>query len=368
MSEPGLEFVSLIPDNAEAISNFRRVSDIIRQQPLRNEHHPVFCRLEHRATAVQDVTVGSPISFSSNATTDIAPSDAPGYYVLSITLEHPPVLPRDGWTVGRGRWDEDPETGAVDLLLATGPGISTRHICFRYDKFGRLALHARHGRIKLDGNDVPRGSFRLLSYSNCIEIGRLRYQLIHTVSTEQEQAFQALKSNFMKATLGVEYPPHKLTSATPSAYNLKIGDWEIHGTAGVSATTVVEAASNRRTSEAVAVKRLWRKDLASVQKANQEVDIYNALQCIKQHQNGHFVMRLHSVLYRNEKTWRGVADEVFLLWDPLGLGTFHELAPGTAWSTTAIDLKVTLFYQVCLGVQAVHETGWIHRDIKPLNL
>lgn len=112
----------------------------------------------------------------------------------------------------------------------------------------------------------------------------------------------------MKRTLGLENPPHELSSPTLTANNSKIGVWGIHRTAGVSAGKVVEAASNRRTSEAVPLKRLVRKNSAGAQKASKVMDIYSAFQCIKNHEYGHFAMRLRCLLNRHETDWRGTTD------------------------------------------------------------
>lgn len=62
------------------------------------------------------------------------------------------------------------------------------------------------------------------------------------------------------------------TSSTPSTNDLKLRDWMSRGTAGISATSVVEAASNTRTSEVVVMKSLRRSSRQSVQKIQQEVN------------------------------------------------------------------------------------------------
>ncbi|KAL9024509.1 MAG: hypothetical protein Q9196_006465, partial [Gyalolechia fulgens] len=366
------DFASLTPLNSEAITNFDVVGDSIREQPSNREHHSLFYRLGLPTESTQIDYTASARSLGSDATTAINSSDgsdvaAQGCYVLSLNPKHEPLRPKFGWAVGAGKWGDDPENGAVDLLLATGSNISPHHLSFRFDRFGHLMLHVRYG-IELDGEPLKTRSSRVLLHSNSIRIGLLSYRFTFILPAEKEVLFQEVKKHFLMKHLGMQQAPHELTSATPSVNDLKIGDWVIHGTVGASATTIVDAASNLRTSEVVAVKRLRRSDERSAQRTSYEVEIYEALQSIRYQEHGKYVMRMHSVLYKRGKDWLGVPDEVFLLWTPLGLGTFQHFSSSGAWSTEAFDVKLSLFCQVCLGLQVVHEAGWIHRDIKPQNI
>ncbi|KAL8901426.1 MAG: hypothetical protein Q9207_005208 [Kuettlingeria erythrocarpa] len=113
---------------------------------------------------------------------------------------------------------------------------------------------------------------------------------------------------------------------------------------------------------------MQRLNSQSARKTREELDIYEELRPIKNHEHGQYVMYMHSVLYKTDKDWHSSPDEVYLLWYPLALKTFQLFLPTGKWASVAYDVRVVLFYQVCLGIQAVHEMGWIHRDIKPMNL
>lgn len=158
---------------------------------------------------------------------------------------------------------------------------------------------------------------------------------------------------------------NELISATPSATDLKLGEWIIRGVAGFTTRTVVDAASNSRTCEVVAVKILARYNAYMAQKVEREVRLYEALKTIGAHKHARFVMLMHSVIYKTDQEWHGSPDEVFLFVIPLGTTTFHDVA---GWASQDHQTKLVLFCQICLGILAVHDMGWIHRDVKPENL
>ncbi|KAL9023811.1 MAG: hypothetical protein Q9196_006957 [Gyalolechia fulgens] len=339
-------FATLTPFSKKAIDNFACVTDAIRKQPSEFTHHSYFCRFDNPS---------------------VPRSDYPR--VLRPEPQYKtPALCTEIWLVyGKGKWEQD-RRGEVDLLIAGREEVYPRHINFRFDVNGRLQLLVRHGGIELDGEPLARGSSRILSHTNFVKIGPLSYRFAYTVPKDEEPAFQKAKIDFLKENIGLQQEPNELISATPSATDLRIGDWVIKGTAGFSATSVIEAASNVRTAEIVAVKRMRRSNNQSAQKIQQELDIYEKLRPIKDSKNGQYVMYMHSALYKTDKDWHGSPDEVYLLWYPLALKPIQLFSSTGKWASVAYEVKVTLFCQVCLGIQAVHQMGWIHRDIKPLNL
>ncbi|KAL8823565.1 MAG: hypothetical protein Q9170_008347 [Blastenia crenularia] len=383
----GIDFAILTPWNKKAVDNFIYASDAILKQPSRHHHH--FCRFNNhpapgdngptasdapsnpvRNPSTTSATVAGPEKSFSTATTERASDDegtmpSTGHYALN--LEHLPLRPDIGWCMGKGNWEKG-TVGEVDLLVAEREEIYPRHINFQFNANGQLELHARHGKVELDGELVPRNSSRILSHTNFIKLGPLSYRFDFVVPEAEEYGFQMDKTEFLKQKLGMQQEPNQLISATPSATDLKIEDWVIKGIAGHTPKSVIEAALNLRTSDKVAVKRMRRSDDRQAQRIQQELDIYDALCPIKKHRFGRYVMYMHSVLYKGSKKYLGSPDEVYLLWHPLASTTFQSFSPTGQWASVADDVKINLFCQVCFGVRAVHEQGWIHRDIKPLNL
>ncbi|KAL9601230.1 MAG: hypothetical protein Q9219_002635 [cf. Caloplaca sp. 3 TL-2023] len=368
------DFATLTPLNPEAISNFARISDKLRTQPLSLHHHSLYIRLGFPPDDNEGLVTGPEPNYNSDtATTEVTSSSdfgttAEGCYLLSIIEDHPPFQPKYGWAIGSGSWKNHPDTGKVDLLLAEEPAIYPRHLAIRFDSYGRSVLDARHKGVELNGETLPKGSSRILHYTDIIRVGPLQYRFQFVLPRALESEFQEAKRDFLQNSMISPQGLHDLTSATPSANDVKIGDWVLHGIAGKTPMSTINAASNIRTHEAVAVKTLIRSDKLTAQTTSSEVRLYEALKSIQQHRHGRFVMCMHSVLYKHTDEWPGYPEEFYLLWSPLADGTFQEFSATGKWSEAPFGEKLRFFTEACLGLQAVHQSGWVHRDIKPQNL
>lgn len=76
MAHDHLDFATLTPINAEAVSNFESVCDIVRKQPSGYKHHSLFLGYGLPVVDSQDLsTTLEQQSCSSDATTEIASCD-----------------------------------------------------------------------------------------------------------------------------------------------------------------------------------------------------------------------------------------------------------------------------------------------------
>ncbi|KAK4551541.1 hypothetical protein LTR86_011104 [Recurvomyces mirabilis] len=86
-----------------------------------------------------------------------------------------------------------------------------------------------------------------------ISIGRRRF--IFGYKVRDEAIFQDARRGPFAEVHGREQLKQE-TSATPSTSDIRIDDWVLHGVFEASPTSVIHAASNVRSGEVVAVKRL----------------------------------------------------------------------------------------------------------------
>ncbi|KAH6714713.1 kinase-like domain-containing protein [Leptodontidium sp. MPI-SDFR-AT-0119] len=159
-----------------------------------------------------------------------------------------------------------------------------------------------------------------------------------------------------------------LTSdATPSPWDSTLGNWIVRGTVGKGSFTTVNAAKHTVTGEAGAAKFMVRTQ--ETQKAiAQEIDILKSLP------NHPQILQFHDVQYeRGEKWFCAPSDEdderhsfkarpkkVAIIYSPFARATITECL-----NDLSISLRLVAFCELIQGVNALHRTSFIHRDIKP---
>ncbi|KAI4178344.1 MAG: hypothetical protein LQ348_005621 [Seirophora lacunosa] len=366
---PSYPFATLTPSNTEAVQNFKAWATKTQQNPANYKHHVKFLRVGDFSRDVETPSAmaednGSESRSTERNSTNGPPSNFPGCYEFSLSDDRRPLHPPKGWIMGVGNWEDD--SGGVDLVVNFHPAVYSRHMMFHFGEHGRFMLTFRHGGVEFDGEEQRLQTSRPLAQVHFIRIGPLSYCLRYSVPAEMQTDHQLKIRHLLKAFQGIQQPPDELLSATPSGNDLRIGDWIIRGVAGHSARTVVEAASNNRTGEVVAVKRMWRWNKDSERNVAREIKLYRDLKSvIKEHKHSLFVMLMHSVIYKTQEVWQDSPDEVFLFFTPLGSTTFHSVRQ---WTSIDHKTKLDLFCQICLGLDAIHDMQWIHRDIKPPNL
>lgn len=383
-----LDFASLTPANPRTARGVQMILDYLHDQKNDAAHHKTFVRanagflVATRSPLISPLSPG-PAELSEGQTTEADLSDDEDAlpnnttcYVLSLDECKLPFESKTGYWFGRGDFDRFPSNGGVDVLLPPGDfenrttatsslanSVAARHGYFAFDpKHGRFWLYARHKGIRVDDRPMARGSKLLLKRRMRVSFGPLRFIFEYKVSNEAE--FQLALRLHVATTYGQQYL-NEVTSATPSSNDVHIDDWILHGIVGSSPTSVIHAASNIRSGEVVAVKRL--RFGSSRKKAESEVTLYDdILESIRDKKYKDFVMQKRGVL---ETQSYGSTNEVYLLWTPLArMGDFSQLGVNGMWSETSLAIKEVLFVQVILGLSALHDAGWIHRDLKPYNL
>lgn len=377
-------FARLTPRNAKACKAFSSVIDAISKEPDRFAYQRQFLDYDASPVSLQSLLQrGHTPGATSGTGTDTEPEGSPspddtdhvfsGSYVFSLETELRQAL--RGWRAGNGRWTEP--SGDVELLLSyrmPSTGVRGLHTRFEYDRkhgiFRLQAVHRNTG-VTLGTKHFVAHQGPLSLRSTTIQIGDLLYDFAFTVSTHEEAAFQALKTDYFSEYLGAP-PPIEATSATPSENDMTVGSWTLHRAVGMGAYGVVSAASRRDAPvEVVALKQFLRQNRHSAATVAREV---RSAQAIKSAIDGHdymnHILHLKEVIYQRGKEDfdAGPPEYVWLLYTPLTRGTFLSHILTDKINIPSVNLRKSLFTQVLKGLVCLHSTGWVHRDIKPANL
>ncbi|KAK3669755.1 hypothetical protein LTR78_010383 [Recurvomyces mirabilis] len=377
-----LDFASLTPADRSTALGAQMMLDNVQDQPYNSNHHKKFVRSQIGGLAAPKsptfVAESSELTDGNTTEADLSDDEeaftVTACYVLSLEKTRLPLSPEVGYWFGYGDCDRYGSTGGVDIAImpanfeniattASAP-VYARHGFFAFDPtHGSFWLHARHKGIRVDDHPIAAKTRILLGRRMRISIGPHRFIFEYKVS--DEAIFQdALRAFFAEDHSQVHL--NEETSATPSTSDVRIDDWVLHGVVGSSMRSVIHAASNVRSGEVVAVKRL--RFGSSQGMAEREVEVYNdILESVRDNRYNAYVMQARSVLSA-ERPYNSTK-EVYLLWKPLArMGDFSAFGTNGRWRELSRDIRIVLFVQVALGLSALHDAGWIHRDLKPPNL
>lgn len=188
-------------------------------------------------------------------------------------------------------------------------------------------MTSRHSGVEIDGKSQSKHARFILSSQQIVCIGALLFDFHMTIPKAREAVFQVIKTRYLSGLLDRE-ASNPITSATPSATDVRVGEWIIHGIALITRSSIVEAASKSRTGKAVALKRLMRQDAHSADRIEREIAVYENLKNpLLNHRDRRFVMQMNCAIFKqDQRTWLGEPDEAFILWEPLGQITFASFS------------------------------------------
>jgi serine/threonine protein kinase len=370
------DFARLIPTNALAKIAFDELARLMRTEPEWNHHARRSIHVEHCLSSP------SPAILESDTDGEVPQKPTPtltGYYRLNLLI--PPHDHRFGWFLGSGR--RDLGDAGVDFLLTAQRRqyrVAGRHARLSlHPETAVLLLTVDNGRVViLNGQEELRnGSRAICTLSTGIMIGDLAYKLVYTELDDDLFREQLSTARIETGQTGLA-PPATLAT-TPSNTDQEYQGYIIQSPFAYGTEAIVSAGIDRRTGEAVAVKKVQRKQ-ANTFRIRAELELMKTLKphvsfrtlCPRYHQDATDICKsnlcsLVEVLYSGgdeHDIGQTTVNEVYQIYRPLGRHTFEELNE----SDRPEETRLVLFHDCIRGLAHLHENGIMHRDIKPSNL
>lgn len=394
--EPLLQaFATLTPVNTAARVAFSDVFESAnlsqKQQKTEYPHHGQFMhvnqepeydrevallRTRHDDGSVSD-TPTDPDTESEPETTDAGRIWTGCYFFQMSVL---PRRPEVGWLAGKGRLGEEPE-----FLLATrqrSHGIRGRHAFFMFNSETRFLSISRASRaandIYVDG--IPITNQIAFNKSEArIRIGQLEYLFKYTEFSRDEIFYQQ-RDELLSRIFGWSNLILPSVTPTPAPHSIAVGEWTLAASAGKGGFGKVSVATNT-SNEVVAIKMMERSARTASHIA-QEIATLQKITDLVNREREDRIVRLREVIYQHGKEQYSPPrlEEVSLVLEPVVRQTFAELitsgaldplttdADGSSASDNLLILKLHLLHEAVLGLQFLHNNGWIHGDIKPQNI
>lgn len=257
------DFARLIPEGRLARLAFSQIVDDSHNIPSWNSHARRFIHVGPRVP-LRGASTG-PTSSSSDFE---GPSQPPemiwtGWFRLNMGI--PPDNASLGWIVGSGRANR-----VADFLICRPKSynVSGRHARFLHHKHtGQFLVHSDGRKVLLEGKEEVMNSKRTFTKPiTGISFGDLTYTMVFTDLSEEVYRHQIMTSSS---------PPSFLTP-TPSVTDLDVQNYSIKSMIAKGSTCVVSLAIDRRTGDAVAIKRMHR-DSRNEAKIREEEKVLRSL-------------------------------------------------------------------------------------------
>lgn len=134
-------------------------------------------------------------------------------------------------------------------------------------------LSPRRPKVTLGNTEFSTGKQMISSSRQMVHFGKLGY--VFEFINIEEAIYQRNLRLFFQNYLQKEPPPTDM-SATPSPWDLTLGDWQIKGTVGKGAFGTVQAAQNRITGVLGAAKFMIRNTITWPRMAR-EIDLLDQI-------------------------------------------------------------------------------------------
>ena len=358
----------LIPRNESALLCFDDVCNAIDSHKQQYTHHKEQIVRSNNKQSLQNILMprtSRESSVASDATTQsgitVDRQVWTGYYLLTPSG---PEVARDRCRIGHGRkWGDDPN-GQVDILLAVRSGYRLRglhaHIFLNQDGVLLIRANYKNSVLSTDGYDVtllPQGLALLGRASHLITIGGLLYEFEYNhaqYSQTQQEIFARMRN-----------PPKAIQShpATLTDNVTVVGAWVIHRMLANTSRGPLRAATDRRGGKLAMVKTIYQKSSNPEIVAGQLNLWTKLMQDISNHCFRFHIVTLVDVFREHVPEYRGDST-IHLLLEPQLMYDMSQIGAlrGTAKALTDKQL-LFLFYQLVCGISALHDSGWIHRNI-----
>ncbi|KKY16205.1 putative serine threonine protein [Diplodia seriata] len=382
-------FATLTPINSEACKAFNSAVDVISTHEAAFEHQASFIQFSQKqlplTSLLESRGIPSEDSFSDTDSEDDKPKidnhAAPDLVYegkFRLTFKNYPASAKVGWVLGKGRFSKSgPTTDDVDLLLGWNTDkVHGRHATIQYDpETGILHLQALHTKSVVILDERPftkaQGPLALNGISHTIRMGHLAYRFEFVQYSGAEfKLMEEAKMQFHYAVLHAKEDPIRQTFPTPAVNDMTVGSWVLHNPMGAGAVGIVSAASRKDGPfEVVAIKDLVRRNYGTRHIAQREAERARLVaEATSTHKWRDHLSVLRDVLCTNANPSDEVPDHIFLLFNPLCRGDLSTHVLNDKLPRPTPEMAVELFTQILRGMTALHESGIVHRDIKPPNI